>query len=258
MLARVHTCRSVGRFKNSIRGQAEIKGLSIEQIWQLFLPKSKGWLPPYTLISDGHAVSLMSVYAMSIALVGWKVYCPNMAKYTRRIINDPLKWAVGQRELDDKHFSPLSAALTTAPATLVAGTLLAKVGPIQLCFLIVVSIRISVPYAWACKVIKLVAGQRELDDKYFSPLSAALTTAAPATLVAGTLLAKVGPIQVGFLMSMVIKMSTPQIIFISYRLFIFMPKSIHHFIDAPSSLMPPLQWCLLLINASSSLMPLLH
>ena len=73
----------------------------------------------------------MSVYAMSIALVGWKVYCPNMAKYTRRIINDPLKWAVGQRELDDKHFSPLSAALTTAPATLVAGTLLAKVGPIQ-------------------------------------------------------------------------------------------------------------------------------
>ena len=43
---------------------------------------------------------------------------------------------MGQRELDDKHFSPLSAALTTAPATLVAGTLLAKVGPIQLCFLI--------------------------------------------------------------------------------------------------------------------------
>ena len=142
MLARVHTRRAVGRFEN-IRGQAKIKGILIEQVLLLFLPKSKGLLPPYTPSSDGHAVSLMSVYAMSIALVGWKVYCPNMAKYTRRIINDPLKWAVGQRELDDKHFSPLSAALTTAPATLVAGTLLAKVGPIQLCFLININVDVN-------------------------------------------------------------------------------------------------------------------
>ena len=97
-------------------------------LWGHFIQQWWVWFPPLHPSSDGHAVSLMSVYAMSIALVGWKVYCPNMAKYTRRIINDPLKWAVGQRELDDKHFSPLS----TAPATLVAGTLLAKVGPIQL------------------------------------------------------------------------------------------------------------------------------
>jgi hypothetical protein len=81
--------------------------------------------------------------------------------------------------------------------------------------------------------LKRAIGQRELDDKHFSPLSAAFNTA-PATLVAGTLLAKIRRIQVGFLMSMIIKMSIPQI------LFIFMSKSLHHFIDAPSSSMPPL------------------
>lgn len=44
--------------------------------------------------------------------VGRKVYCPNMAKYTRRIINDPLKWAVGHlRGTDDKHFHSLSLSL---------------------------------------------------------------------------------------------------------------------------------------------------
>ena len=53
-------------------------------------------------------------------------------------------------------------------------------------------------------------GQRELDDKDFSPLSAALTTA-PETLGAGTLLEKVGPIQVGFLISMIIKLSIPHL-----------------------------------------------
>ena len=55
----------------------------------------------------------------------------------------------GSERADDKHFSPLSAALTTAPATLVAGTLLAKVGPIQLSFLMIITIRISI----ACTVV---------------------------------------------------------------------------------------------------------
>ena len=41
-----------------------------------------------------------------------KVYCPNMAKYTRRrIINDPLKWAVGhhnrRHSFDEVPPSPL-------------------------------------------------------------------------------------------------------------------------------------------------------
>ena len=145
----------------------------------------------------------MSVYAMSIALVGWKVYCPNMAKYTRRIINDPLKWAVGQRELDDKHFSPSSLSSSHyCPCNSRGWNIIGKGWPYPSWF----------PNEYG--------NQNEHTSDYLH-------------------------------IHVLISLSPHWCLLQS-------PLQCIHFIDASSSSMPPPHWCLILINAYSSLIPLLY
>ena len=56
----------------------------------------------------------IGVFMLKDGNVQPKVYCPNMAKYTwRRIINDPLKWAVGHHSRRHRSFDEYSTLWQT-------------------------------------------------------------------------------------------------------------------------------------------------